>query len=237
MTEHRQGAHGGQYFAPAPDSEDIRRRLNVDLRGHHTQVETSNGVFSAHRLDLGTSVLLKHAPEPPHRGSFLDLGCGWGPLSLALALERPEATIWALDVNERALELTRRNARTIGLPNVRAVTAQDVPEKLGFDLIWSNPPIRVGKDELHRLLMAWLPRLNHNGRAYLVVQKNLGADSLTPWLQTALGPAFIVGKHSSSKGYRVIEIARTTPVPARQNGDDAREGTPQDPSRTEDGDA
>lgn len=160
--------------------------------------------------------MLRHAPEAPENGTFLDIGCGWGPIALALGMESPKADIWALDINERALELTKANAEKLGLgKRIHAVKAADIPENLTFDLIWSNPPIRVGKDELHNLLMAWLPRLHTNGYAYLVVQKNLGSDSLIKWLSTQLSDSFTVAKYASSKGYRVIEIHRSSEENAR----------------------
>ena len=98
-------AQAEQYFAAEPQSKDVRRKLHVTLRGNEADVEVSNGVFSGNRVDLGTSVLLRQAPEPPEEGTFLDLGCGWGPIALTLGFESPKADIWALDVNERALEL------------------------------------------------------------------------------------------------------------------------------------
>lgn len=222
------GTDGEQYFSSTPDSADVRRKLTVTLRDHEAQVETSNGVFSGNRLDLGTSVLLRLAPDAPQTGEFLDLGCGWGPVALTLAFESPEAHITAIDVNERALELTAANAKANGCANI-SLTQTDadgrplepqpaalpdgtplspVPADRTFDLIWSNPPIRIGKEALHTLLMAWLPRLKPQGAAYLVVQKNLGADSLIPWLADALGENFTVAKAASSKGFRIIEILR-----------------------------
>ena len=201
-------AQAEQYFAADPQSKDVRKRLHVVLRGNEADVEVSNGVFSGNRVDLGTSVLLRQAPEPPEEGTFLDLGCGWGPIALTLGLASPKADIWALDVNERALDLTRRNAELNGVRNVRAVTSDEIPSDVTFDLIWSNPPIRVGKDVLHELLMTWLPRLNAGGAAYLVVQKNLGSDSLIPWLATQLGDDYEVSKYASSKGFRVIEVMK-----------------------------
>lgn len=197
-----------QYFSASPSSKDVRHEMHVTLRGHEARVETSNGVFSAHRVDLGTSVLLRHAPQPPERGDFLDIGCGWGAISLALALESPQAEVYAIDVNERAIELTERNAELNGCTNIHVGDADDVPEGLEFELIWSNPPIRIGKEELHTLLMTWLPRLAPDGYAYLVVQKNLGSDSLMRWLADALSDAYEVDKYASSKGYRVIEVHR-----------------------------
>ena len=212
-----------QYFSAEPSSRDVRRTMEVELRGAVAKVETSNGVFSGSRLDLGTSVLLREAPEPPESGAFLDLGCGWGPVTLALALASPGADVWAVDVNARALELTAGNARANGLGNVHTTRTDEageplaeqteacceaMPRDLAFDLIWSNPPIRIGKEALHTLLMAWLPRLRAGGAAYLVVQRNLGADSLIPWLAEALGEGYAVSKYHSAKGYRVIEVVR-----------------------------
>lgn len=221
-----------QYFSANPQSEDIRRTLHITLRGHEVQATVSNGVFSSGRLDLGTSVLLRHAPQPPETGTFLDLGCGWGPIALTLSLESPKASIHAIDINERAVSLTAENASNLGLPNITAHTADNLPESLGFDLIWSNPPIRIGKEALHTLLMTYLHRLNPGGKAYLVVQKNLGADSLITWLSRTLNTpsrngqeesgdgvghptaeqaatsTWSVGKIASSKGFRVIEVIR-----------------------------
>lgn len=201
------GKPSEQYFSAMPTSQDVRRHLLVSLRGHEVDVEVSNGVFASHRLDLGTSVLLRQVPKVPKNGTLLDIGCGWGPITLAMALESPDADVWALDVNERALELTATNARNLGLDHVHTGIAADIPADLTFDLIWSNPPIRVGKEELHTLLMTWLPRLKIGGYAYLVVQKNLGSDSLIKWLDGELGEKFTVGKYASSKGYRIIEVS------------------------------
>ncbi|EPI43440.1 methyltransferase small domain protein [Gardnerella vaginalis JCP8066] len=202
---------GEQYFSANPNSLDLRRTLQVDLRGKEVSVQVSNGVFSSSKLDLGTSVLLKHAPQPPENGRFFDIGCGWGAISLALGFESPNAQIYAVDVNERALELTNINAKNAGLNNIHTYLVEDALKEdssKNIDLIWSNPPIRVGKDVLHNILLTWLPRLKVGGAAYLVVQKNLGSDSLIPWLSKNLGEDFSVEKYASSKGYRIIEVLR-----------------------------
>ena len=101
-------------------------------------------------------------------------GAGWGPIALSLALDAPDATVWAVDVNERALDLVRRNAARLGLVQVNAALPDDVPDDVRFATIWSNPPIRIGKAALHELLGQWLPRLSTGGEAWLVVQRNLG---------------------------------------------------------------
>lgn len=198
------------YFSARPASADERRSVTVRLRGHDVEVETASGVFSPGRLDLGTHVLLRTVPDPPTTGHLLDLGCGWGPVAIALGLASPEATVWALDVNERALDLVARNAARLGLAGVRTVTAEQVPADVRFDAIWSNPPIRIGKPALHALLGTWLPRLADDGVAHLVVQRNLGADSLAKHLAASLGPGFEVERAASAKGFRVLRVARTS---------------------------
>jgi 16S rRNA (guanine1207-N2)-methyltransferase len=199
------------YFAtPAGAAE--RRTLQIALAGRDVEVVTADGVFSGGRLDLGTRVLLREVPAPPATGDLLDLGCGWGPIALALGLLAPAATVWAVDVNERALQLTRQNADKLRLTGIRARVPDKVPDDVRFATIWSNPPIRVGKAELHAMLLRWLPRLTPDGEAYLVVQRNLGADSLHAWLQAELtaehGGPFTVTRAGSAKGYRVLRLVR-----------------------------
>ena len=196
------------YFTPAPDSTLKLRQVTVQLGGAERVLTTANSVFSPEHIDTGTQVLLNNAPTPPPGGDFLDLGCGWGPISLHLALASPHATIWAVDVNERALDLVRRNAEKLGLTNVTAVLPDQVPAHVTFRTIWSNPPIRVGKTELHNMLRTWLPRLEPGSDAWLVVQRNLGSDSLQRWLDGDLPDEFSTSRHSISKGFRVLRVER-----------------------------
>lgn len=206
------------YFTAAPASSDERRTLTVVLDGKSVDVETAGGIFSPGRLDLGTQVLLRTLDAPPE-GDVLDLGCGWGPVALTMAAKAPGARVWAVDVNERALDLTRRNAARLGLENVTAGTPDAVPADVRFAQLWSNPPIRVGKDVLHSMLDTWLPRLLPGASAYLVVQRNLGADSLMGWMnarydgtstevRTPEGEPFaaVTTKLASAKGFRVLEV-------------------------------
>lgn len=195
------------YFSAEPASPGDLRQRCVQLAGRDVMVVTAGGVFSPDGLDRGSAVLLGSVPPPPGEGIFLDLGCGWGPLALALALQSPGAQVYAVDVNRRALDLTRRNAVALDCPGITAAEPQDVPADVQFDLIWSNPPIRVGKAALHALLEQWLPRLAAGGTAYLVVAKNLGADSLQTWL-TARWNGLRVERVGSAKGFRVLAVRR-----------------------------
>ena len=197
------------YFSAAPSGPDHRRPLLVALAGQQRDLVTSGGIFSPDRLDKGTAVLLSEVP-PPTGSNLLDIGCGWGPLALTMALQTPQADVVAIDVNERSLELTRENARRLNLINVTAVLPEDVSADLSFDTIWSNPPIRVGKEALHELLLRWLPRLAPGGIAWLVVQKNLGADSLQRWLAAELPSDYDVDRAATAKSFRILRVTRSS---------------------------
>jgi 16S rRNA G1207 methylase RsmC len=188
------------YFDPG-DGEWTSREIRVELAGHEFTLETAAGTFSPEHLDTGTRILLETVPDPV--GTVLDIGCGWGPIALTAAMRSPESPVWGIDVNQRALELTRRNAVWVGVSNVTVGLPDEVPADLRFDTIWSNPPIRVGKAELHAILETWIPRLNPGGEAWLVVAKNLGADSLMKWLAERWPDADIT-KPEISKGFWVI---------------------------------
>ncbi|WP_256939648.1 class I SAM-dependent methyltransferase [Arthrobacter sp. BF1] len=214
MTMGTQGAD--HYFSSQPSTPMKRRPLRVVLAGEERNLHTAGGIFSPDGVDKGTIILLNEAPPPATTGNLLDIGCGWGPIALTLALRSPAATVYAVDVNERSIELTQDNAKELGLDNVKASTPEAVAADLRFDTIWSNPPIRVGKAELHSILLMWLPRLAHNGAAYLVVQKNLGSDSLQRWLSAELteqfpDAGFTVARDSTNKAFRILKVTRTKP--------------------------
>ncbi|MDQ1391494.1 MAG: rRNA (guanine1207-N2)-methyltransferase [Acidimicrobiaceae bacterium] len=166
-------------------------------------LRTDRGVFSGDRIDPGTVELLRVVPPPPATGDLLDLGCGYGPIAVTMAKRSPGATVWAIDTNRRAVALTGENASRLGLTNLRAIEPDAMPPELRFAVIWSNPPIRVGKERLHQLLLEWLGRLTPDGRAYLVVHKHLGGDSLAAWLS---GAGHATTKLASRKGYRLLEV-------------------------------
>jgi 16S rRNA G1207 methylase RsmC len=198
MSEH--------YFSADPSSAFTVVPMEATVWGRELRLQTAAGVFSRGRLDVGTAVLLERTSPPATGSSFLDLGCGYGVIAVSLALARPEAQVWAVDVNERALELTRRNAQAMGVrERVHAATPDAVPAGVTFDGIWSNPPIRVGKADLHAMLLCWLGRLAPAGEAILVVGKNLGGDSLQRWLSEQGYPT---ERLSSAKTFRVL---RSTP--------------------------
>lgn len=200
------------YFSAAPIGQARRRVVEVKLAGEDFEVETAGSIFSPDGLDRGTAVLLDNVPHPPTAGEFLDIGSGWGPVALTMGLLAPDARVTAIEVNERAASLTASNAARLGVDNITVQHPDEVPEDARFDVIWSNPPIRIGKQALHEILSRWLPVLNHGGHAWLVVAKKLGADSLMPWIAKMLDEhspgEFTVRRPATDKGFRILHIER-----------------------------
>jgi 16S rRNA (guanine1207-N2)-methyltransferase len=194
------------YFSADPSVAFRRTPVGSTVWGHDLELTTGSGVFAQGRLDIGTAVLFRETDPPAAGSTYLDLGCGYGVIGLALAMARPAARVWAVDVNERALLLAAENASRLGVADrFSAATPDRVPADLVLDEIWSNPPIRIGKAALHELLLTWLPRLRPGGRAVMVVGKNLGADSLQRWL---VEQGYPTERLASAKGFRVLEARR-----------------------------
>lgn len=194
---------GDHYFSSTPGALSDPKEVDLLLPDVDLTLWSDAGVFSHGRLDAATRIFLETAPAPPGSGVLLDLGCGYGPIALVLASRSPAAQVIGVDVNERALDLVRRNADRNGLPNVTASLPDDVPAELRFDAIYANPPIRIGKQAMRQMLLHWLSRLMPDGAAYLVVGKHLGSDSLAGWLATQ---GFEVTRIASRNSYRTLEV-------------------------------
>lgn len=201
------------YFSSAPTGDFSPREIEVELAGAPRRLVTAGGVFSPEQLDRGTAILLKELgrarvdedlDDADPRLPMLDIGSGWGPIALGAALTHPDREVWAVEVNERARALCRMNAERLGLRNVQVAAPDEVPEELRFAEIRSNPPIRIGKEELHGILRTWLPRLSPGGAAFLVVAKHLGADSLQRWISQTF-TELEVSRLARDKGFHVIE--------------------------------
>lgn len=192
-----------------------RSRVRLDLPDVSLELVTDRGVFAADAVDAGTKLLLLESAAVragggdtagdnagDGAGDLLDLGCGYGPIAVTLAVRSPGATVWAVDVNARALELVAENAHAAGVGDrVRVCAPEEVPDGVRFAGIWSNPPIRIGKAALHALLLQWLPRLGDGAAAWMVVHKHLGSDSLARWLADQ---GYGVTRVASRGGYRVL---------------------------------
>lgn len=197
------------YFSESPAGPSRPSEFEIDVNGRTLTLESDVGVFSRHGLDKGTAVLLDIMSRGNYPtiadGSFLaDIGCGTGAIALTLASLYPTCTVVAVDVNERARALCASNAKKNGLSNVKVLAPEELDESIRYALLWSNPPIRIGKTALRQLLDEWMQRLTVDGTAHLVVSKNLGGDSLAQWLTDS---GFATHKLASSKGFRVFEVA------------------------------
>lgn len=193
----------GQYFEPQPAVSSKPGRVRLALPDLTAELAVDRGVFSSARIDPGTLILLRGLPPLPD-GTVLDLGCGYGPIACTLAHRAPESIVWAVDVNQRALDLASANATSLGLRNVKVAAPDGVPAEVMFDAVVSNPPIKVGKEVLHAMLERWLPRLTAGGEAWLVVHRHLGSDSLAAWLA---GRGWSVERVESKQGYRILRVA------------------------------
>jgi 16S rRNA G1207 methylase RsmC len=198
------------YFSASPKSASHPLSYTLRTVKGKMTLTTDTGTFSHGHLDKGTKVLLEQlltgTPDLPS-GPLLDIGCGAGPIALSLAARFPERIIYAVDVNERALELCRANATNNGLQNVMVARPEDVDPDVVFAGIWSNPPIRGGKELLHSILTTWFGRLSTTGYGRLVVHKNLGSDSLQKWLVSC---GFACDRVSSRSGFRLLHVTRAT---------------------------
>ena len=230
------------HYFQTPTEPAREHTIDVTIWGRRYSLTTSDGVFSMSRLDKGTAVLLNEldppngltepavpgeavADEPPttcrEPRTFLDLGCGYGPICCALADQVPQARVIGVDVNDQAIRLANLNARRLGLTDrLMAMRPEEVDPAQRFDEIWSNPPIRIGKAALHDMLLTWFDHLTDAGVAHLVVGKNLGADSLARWLNEQGWPTQRV---ASSKGFRVLDVRRGRGAPSPGGNEPVRQ--------------
>ncbi|WP_203569079.1 class I SAM-dependent methyltransferase [Aestuariimicrobium ganziense] len=194
------------HYFTTPDGDERRREVGATIWGREHTFTTANGVFSGTRLDPGTAVLFRETAPPEPGLRLADVGCGFGPIAVALAVHSPGSQVAAVDVNDRALQLTAVNAHAAGVGDrVHILRPEQVDPQARYDEIWSNPPIRIGKEALHALLLEWLPRLSADGRMVMVVGKFLGADSLQRWLTDQ---GWACRRLGSAKGFRVLEVTR-----------------------------
>ena len=188
------------YFSASPESAHRYAEAEYVYRGETLRFLTDAGVFSRGEVDFGTDVLLRALPQDL-AGRVLDLGCGWGAVGVSVGKKYPACALVMCDVNERALELARKNAAANG---VKAETAQsDGLEQVEgpFDYILTNPPIRAGKQVIYRLFAESARKLSPEGALYIVIRKQQGAESAVKYLKTIFQQVDTVDK---SGGFWVI---------------------------------
>jgi 16S rRNA (guanine1207-N2)-methyltransferase len=194
------------YFTPAPPVPAGRRIIRYDDGRHEFRFHTAAGVFSRGAVDLGSRLLLR-AADAAGAHSILDLGCGYGVIGIVLATRAPEAHVVLLDVNPRAVALTRENITLNGVRNAEARVSDGCASvaRMTFDRIMFNPPIRAGRAVVLRLLGEARACLAPGGRLYLVARTNQGARTLGRLMGATFDSVLEISRGS---GYRVYEGRR-----------------------------
>ena len=192
MTEH--------YYTKNPTSEHHERDVKAEIFGLEFTFTTDSGVFSRDGVDPGTRTLIEALPEL--EGRALDLGCGWGAAGLPVAKKNPGCTVVMTDINERAADLSRRNAKRNGVTNVEIVTGDGLESVSGpFNAVFTNPPIRAGKQKIYSMFAECKDLLISGGCLYIVIRKQQGAPSALKYLTELYGEAVVIDR---SAGYWII---------------------------------
>ena len=193
------------YYTREPQSESRPVECEYDYRGERMRFVTDAGVFSKGEVDTGTRLLLEALPEEM-QGDILDLGCGWGVIGISIARKWPEARVTMADVNLRALELSRENAKRNGAA-VECIESDGMAVLTGraFDAVITNPPIRAGKQVIYQMFADAAKSLKPGGALYLVIRKQQGAESCIKYLKTLFEE---VEKLDKSGGFWVLRAAK-----------------------------
>ena len=196
MTEH--------YYTQNPTSEHHERDVKAEIFGMDFTFTTDSGVFSRDGVDPGTRTLIEALPDI--EGRALDLGCGWGAAGLPVAKKNPGCTVVMTDINERAAELSRKNAKRNGVKNVEIITGDGLESVTGeFAAIFTNPPIRAGKQKIYEMFAQCRDHLVPGGCLYIVIRKQQGAPSALKYLGETYDSAEVIDR---SGGYWVIKAQK-----------------------------
>lgn len=192
------------YYTPNPASNSHPETFVASILGESLTLQSDAGVFSRGQVDYGTQTLIRAVhTDCQVEGPILDVGCGYGPIGLALARLNPARLIYMLDINERAVNLAIDNAKRNNITNVRVDQSNlfDKIEEAHFSAIVSNPPIRAGKKVVHEILKQSKAYMVVGGKIYIVIQKKQGAPSAKKALYEVYGN---VTRLELDRGYWVL---------------------------------
>ncbi|CDR27144.1 class I SAM-dependent methyltransferase [Staphylococcus schweitzeri] len=194
------------YYDEDPSVSSNEQRIQYQVNQHLIHLITDNGVFSKDRVDYGSDVLIKtflkaHPPGPSKR--IADVGCGYGPIGLMIAKVSPHHTITMLDVNHRALTLVEKNKKLNDVDNVivKESNALTAVENESLDFVLTNPPIRAGKETVHRIFEQAFDKLDAKGELFVVIQKKQGMPSAKKKMEALFGNVEVLNK---DKGYYIL---------------------------------
>lgn len=195
MTEH--------YFSPKPQTKSSPKTWNYQLNGKSYTFTSDVGVFSKNEVDFGSRLLIEQFNEPVIAGDFLDLGCGYGPIGIAIADRYKDRKIVMADINERAVALAKENALKNEVTNIECVQSDRMSAFTSrqFAGILTNPPIRAGKKIVHQMFDEAQRALLKQGELWVVIQKKQGAPSAKEKLEALFHEVEVVAKN---KGYYIM---------------------------------
>ena len=195
------------YYSKNPQTKSNPREWTYTLRGEEFHFQTDAGVFSKGEVDFGSHLLIEAFEDSDLEGPILDVGCGYGPIGMAIAKTIPHKEVHMVDVNTRAIELAKKNAEKNGVANVRIYESDGLAavEAKGFSAILTNPPIRAGKDTIFRFYEEAFEKLESGGSLWVVIQKKQGAPSTQEKLEELFGNCRQADK---KKGYFIFEARK-----------------------------
>lgn len=194
------------YYSKKPAVEHDLQTIETKLRGRTFTFTTDAGVFSKHGVDFGSRLLIESL-ELESNADVLDVGCGYGPIGLAAAVIAGDGHVVMVDINERAVELAQRNAEANGIRNVTILQSDllELVKERQFDAVLTNPPIRAGKETVHRIFEEAHDVLRPGGSLWIVIQKKQGAPSALKKLETIYSDVQEVNR---DKGYKIYRAKR-----------------------------
>jgi 16S rRNA (guanine1207-N2)-methyltransferase len=199
----------GQYFDENPKVESKPETFTKEINGVSYEFKSDRGVFSKGSLDKASEILISKFFENYTKTpkSIVDVGCGYGPIICAVAEKFSDARLLGVDTNKRARDLCSFNyKKNIGDSRLQVLSPNEISTETRYDLIISNPPIRIGKKLLYELLELWAKRLTPDGEMWLVMAKHLGSDSCAVFLETSCG--LKVERVASKKGFRILKAVK-----------------------------
>lgn len=195
------------YFQNDPLLASKKRDITLSIDGLTLHFKSDNGVFSKSKVDEGSLALLKVIIPLHLTGKILDLGCGYGPIGLTIAVTSPSARVDLADINERALALCEENAQLLGLSQRITCLQSDIYTNVEgpYDSIVVNPPIRAGKRVTYKMYEGALQRLIDGGSLYVVIRKDQGAPTASRFIESLFGNISLI---SRDKGYYIYQAKK-----------------------------
>lgn len=199
MSEH--------YYSRTQKVESDPKFWDFTLKNNLFRFKTDNGVFSKREVDFGSRLLIESFEMPQTEGFVLDVGCGYGPIGLSIAKQYHDRVVHMVDVNERAIQLSKENAALNKIENVKVYESDRLinVKEMNFAAILTNPPIRAGKQTVHDIFEQSYNHLVSNGELWVVIQKKQGAPSAIEKLKTLFSEVETIDK---SKGYFIVKAIK-----------------------------